>query len=323
MHYLYNLPRIPKDQVESIKWAGDHVAYDMSLYSLGCRRYKKFVILNSGVDPSLLKHVSYIPNTDSCVVWYHGNEWVAKMFTTGWDRLRGYLNVKIDLGLDVVFISYGETNAEENWQRVLEKAPRAKRVDGVTGILQAHRAAANIVTTDMFYVVDGDAYLSEDWSFDFQPSLFDRNCTFVWHSQNPVNGLEYGYGGVKLFPKHVLLNAKTYQVDMTTGLGKLKVIPKVSNKTIFNTDPFSTWRSAFRECVKLSAGIIPNNDSQETISRLKTWTSVGSEAPYGNYAIAGAIEGYQFGKTHQKSIDKLKLINSREWLLEYFNSTVP
>jgi hypothetical protein len=222
----------------------------------------------------------------------------------------------------VVFISYGELNAEENWQGVLEKAPAAKRVDGVTGILQAHKAAANLVTTDMFYVVDGDAYLSEDWSFDFQPSIFDRDCVFVWHSQNPVNGLEYGYGGVKLFPRHLLLNTSTCCVDMTTGLGKLKVMPMISNITTFNTDPFSAWRSAFRECVKLSARIIPNSNSQESIFRLKTWVSVGSDAAYGNYAIAGAIEGERFGRTHQMSADILKLINDREWLFEYFNNTI-
>jgi hypothetical protein len=320
MHHLYNLPQIPKDQVDSVKWKGDYIAYDQSLYSLGYNQYSKFIVLNPAANPSLLKNISYIPNTRACVVWYQGNEWIAKMFTRGWNILHGYLNV--ELKLDVVFISYRELNAEENWQRVLEKAPGAKRVDGVTGILEAHKAAADLVTTDMFYVVDGDAYLSEDWSFDFQPSLFDRDCVFVWHSQNPVNGLEYGYGGVKIFPTDLLRKAETWNIDLTTGLGKLKVIPRVSNTTAFNTDPFSAWRSAFRECVKLSASIIPNNNSQESISRLNTWVSVGSDATYGNYAIAGAIEGERFGRTHQTSTDILKLINSRQWLLEYFNNTV-
>jgi hypothetical protein len=322
MHYLYNLPRIPKDQVDSVEWTGDYISYDRALYLLGQGRYKKFVVLNSGVNPCLLKYIKNVPNTSACVVWYQGGEWIAKMFTTGWNILQGYLNVELNLDLDVVFISYGEANAEENWQRVLEKAPTAKRVDGVTGILEAHKAAADLVTTDMFYVVDGDAYLSDDWSFDFQPSIFDRDCVFVWHSQNPVNSLEYGYGGVKIFPTDLLKVTETWNIDLTTGLGKLKVISKISNTTAFNTDPFSAWRSAFRECAKLSASVIPNSNSQESISRLNTWTTVGADAAYGNYAIAGAIEGEQFGCTHQMSPDILKLINDREWLFEYFNNTM-
>jgi phosphoribosylpyrophosphate synthetase len=34
----------------------------------------------------------------------------------------------------------------------------------------------------------------------------------------------------------------------------------VSNITAFNTDPYSTWKSAFRECVKLSSKIIDRQD---------------------------------------------------------------
>jgi len=319
MHHLYNLPRIPKDQVESVKWNDDYFAYDQSLYSLGRGRYKKFVILNPGVAPSMLRYIKNVPNTGACVVWYYGNEWIAKMFTTSWNMLQGYLNIELELELDVVFISYGELNAEKNWQKVLEKEPRAKRVDGVTGILQAHKAAANLVTTDMFYVVDGDAYLSEDWSFDFQPSIFDRDCVFVWHSQNPVNGLEYGYGGVKLFPTDLLRTTETWNTDLTTGLSnKIKVIPKISNLTKFDTDEFNTWRSAFRECAKLASGSISKSNEEENFSRLQTWrtTAVGS---YSQYAIAGANTGYEYGIKHKLDIDKLKLINDHTWLKEQYN----
>jgi hypothetical protein len=319
MHTLNDIPRIPKDQVDSVKWNGDYFAYDQSLYSLGRGRYKKFVVLNPGVTPSLLQHIKNVPNTGACVVWYYGNEWIAKMFTTGWNMLHGYLNINLVLGLDVVFISYGELNAEENWQRVLEKAPGAKRVDGVTGILQAHKAAADLVTTDMFYVVDGDAYLSEDWSFDFQPSLFDRDCVFVWHSQNPVNGLEYGYGGVKIFPTDLLKKAETWNTDLTTGLSnKIKVMPTVSNITKFDTDEFNTWRSAFRECAKLASGSISKSNKEETVSRLQIWRTVAT-GDYSQYAIAGANAGHDYGIEHKSNINQLKLINNRLWLKEQYN----
>ena len=43
---------------------------------------------------------------------------------------------------DVVFISYQEPNAEENWQALKQRVPVAKRVHGVKGIHNAHVKAA-------------------------------------------------------------------------------------------------------------------------------------------------------------------------------------
>ena len=41
---------------------------------------------------------------------------------------------------------------------------------------------------------------------------------------------------------------------MTTSitLRILKIINEIANIKAFNTDPFNTWKSAFRECAKLS-----------------------------------------------------------------------
>jgi hypothetical protein len=273
------------------------------------------------LSPEILKNIKLGNGfTARCIVWYYNDIWIAKLFTKGWQPRYGYLNkVAFTDRLDVIFISYGELNAEDNWQRVLEKAPWAKRVDGVTGILEAHQAAAALATTDMFYVVDGDAYLVDDWNFDYLPGLFDRDCIFVWHSQNPVNDLEYGYGGVKLFPTHILNSATSWNTDLTTSIGnKLKVIPTVSNLTKFDTDEFNTWRSAFRECAKLASGIIVNGNNAETISRLQKWRTIAT-GNYSQYAIAGANAGYNYGIEHTLNIDQLKLINNHSWLKEQYN----
>ena len=73
--------------------------------------------------------------------------------------------------LDFVFISYKEPNKEQNWADLKSKVPWAKRVDGVKGFDNAHKAAAEIAETDFFISVDGDniidnAFLLEslDWS---------------------------------------------------------------------------------------------------------------------------------------------------------------
>jgi hypothetical protein len=222
--------------------------------------------------------------------------------------------------LDVVFISYNEPNAEDNWARVLERAPHAKRVDGVKGIFAAHCRAAEIATTDMFYVVDGDAWIEDDWTFDYQPSIWNRNCAYVWCSRNPINDLVYGYGGVKLFPRQKLLDAWLWQgLDMTTEVMKdITIMPTVSNKTVFNTDEFATWRSAFRECVKLCYHIEQNPDDQQSKKNLKVWLNTDYGRPFTEYSLKGAASAVEFVKNNLNDLTMLLKINDRKWLEKQF-----
>jgi len=233
----------------------------------------------------------------------------------------GRVEPMIPKQLDVVFISYHEPNAEKNWNRVLEKVPTAKRVNGVKGIFNAHRSAAEISETDMFYVVDGDAWLVDDWNFDFQPTLFDRDCAFIWHSVNPINGLTYGFGGVKLFSKSMILKSKKWTtLDFsTTVMPKLKVMDTISNVSDFNTDEFSTWRSAFRECTKLAYNLVLDPDSVDDKTRLETWLTVGEDQEFGYAAIDGASRAINFVNDATDYLQLLQ-INNRNWLYEQYNS---
>ena len=63
--------------------------------------------------------------------------------------------------LDFVYISFKEPNKEENWADLKNKVPWAKRVDGVVGFDNAHKAAADIAETDFFISVDGDNIIDE------------------------------------------------------------------------------------------------------------------------------------------------------------------
>jgi hypothetical protein len=92
-------------------------------------------------------------------------------------------------------------------------------------------------------------------------------------------------------------------------------MPEVSNITNFATTEFNTWRSAFRECCKLSSKTIRGQVDNETDARLKTWTTVGHDRPFGKYALAGAAAGMEFGLS---SGADLRLINNFEWLYEQF-----
>lgn len=221
---------------------------------------------------------------------------------------------------DIVFISYQEPNAEENWQALKEQFPRAKRVHGVKGIHQAHIAAAKKCFTKMFWIVDGDAVIMDDFKFDYEVPAHQQDHVHVWRSKNPVNDLVYGYGGIKLFPRRLTIHMDTGKPDMTTSItDKFKPMPQLANITAFNTGPFETWKSAFRECAKLSSKVIDRQKDDETNARLETWTTTGHDRPFGEYAIQGAKAGMQFGQS--KDVD-LRLINDFEWLKEQFDANI-
>jgi hypothetical protein len=218
--------------------------------------------------------------------------------------------------LDIVFISYNEPNADENYQRLLDKFPRAKRVDKVKGIHNAHIKAAEISDTENFWVVDGDAVILDDFYFDYEVPVWDRDVVYIWHSLNPVNGLDYGYGGVKLLPRKLTLAMDTSTIDMTTSISKkIKVIEKASNYTAFNTDPFNTWKSAFRESVKLLTSTTRNAD-KKSLERYDIWATQGADKPYGEYSIKGAVDAKEF----VEGGGELSKINDFEFLYERFNN---
>jgi hypothetical protein len=243
--------------------------------------------------------------------------------------------------LDVFFLSYNEQYADKNFQKLVERVPHARRVHGVKGFYQAHRACAEQSLTHNFYVVDADAEIVDDFDFSFKPSKFNKwydtnesDCLCVWSSINPINGLIYGYGGVKLLPKLPLLKTTNNTVDFTTGFGlNIKVFEQISNITAFNQDEFSTWRSAFRECTKLAINLtneelkhkvkydysVLDKIYKDTNDRLDVWCSVGEDKPYGKYALAGGQCGKEFGLKHANDKETLKLINDYDWIKNEFD----
>lgn len=163
--------------------------------------------------------------------------------------------------LDIFFITMNEPGSEANWLRLLQLAPTAKRVENVTGIYEVHRACAQLSTTKNFYVVDSDAWVLDGFKFHWQPDakllhwgIPETECVTVWLSINPVNGLKYGYGGIKLFPQAPFLESRPWNIDLSTTIGRATVSrEQVSCETRFNVTPESAWIGAFRECAKLAS----------------------------------------------------------------------
>ena len=110
------------------------------------------------------------------------------------------------------------------------------------------------------------------------------------------------------------LDMDVTSTDMTMSISsKFKAMPEISNITAFNTDAFSTWRSAFRECCKLA---VINN--AESLERLRAWCTLNDNAPFGDYAYMGALAGKDYGQKNASNKEALAKINDFIWLQDHW-----
>jgi hypothetical protein len=288
-------------------------------------------VLDAGYLPDLL-------STNKIHVWQRQNPHTQKVHSYGglrlWPTQKDYSQLTTDsirlnklkdiqyvkeLGstykpYDIVFLSYKEEGATSAYKRLTARFP-ATWVKDVAGIFEAHKAAAQSVKSKMFWVVDADADITDTFNFEYIPDVYDQEVVHVWASQNPVTGQEYGYGGVKLFNREQILNATSWGLDFTTGLStRFKAMPEVSCVTRFNTDAYSTWRSAFRECVKLAL-----KDDAESVDRLDGWLHPVPDAFFRHDAKRGAEEGRAYALANRNDVEALARINDYEWLRNRYN----
>jgi hypothetical protein len=215
---------------------------------------------------------------------------------------------------EVFFVSNGEINADENWDRLLDIVPDAIRIDGVDGIHQAHHTCAKEAFEDRFFVVDADNWIVDGFEFAL-PDEVDPDAVYVWRAKNPVNDLVYGHGAIKSFPRSRLLSINPHSVDMTTSVSlNYRIVHVLASEHRFNVSPYDSWRTAFRECVKLSSRIIDRQNEDETVKRLQTWCSVGEDRPFGLDCITGAVMGSMYGETNKDNVNALKKINDFNFL---------
>jgi hypothetical protein len=224
---------------------------------------------------------------------------------------------------DIFFLSYQEPNADVMFDMLKQRFPRAQRVHGIKGIQYAHLHCAELSKTNMFYTVDADTMIDAHWLFDYRPADYDRQYLHVWHSMNPVNGLSYGWGGIKLWPTRLLLEFKSNWLDFTTSVGNIKLMPYIVATSNYNCDQLSTWRSAFRESVKLCHNVA-QGDHSESLDRLMTWLTVANDVQWALDNLQGARSGVEYYleiATHG-NFNQLGNINDFDWLLQRFNNRI-
>jgi hypothetical protein len=250
------------------------------------------------------------------------------------------------LDYDIIYLSYDEPNAEKNYADLCKKIPWAKRVHGVKGSDAAHKACAELSETDRFITVDGDNIVNTEFlsrEFDltnhedahWNREIAIENCVISWTARNHINGLMYGNGGIKCWPKKKVLEMRTHenadpdnphaQVDFCWDLEYIQ-INSCFSEIFNNASPQQAWRAGFREGVKMSLdrGVKPtleqfHKNHWKNLHRLYIWLMVGADVENGLWAIHGARQGLV--KTMLSDWDYVN-VRDFDWLNDFWNSEV-
>jgi hypothetical protein len=210
---------------------------------------------------------------------------------------------------DIIFLSYDEPNAEENYADLLTKVPWAKRVHGVEGSDAAHKACAELSETKNFITIDGDTIIDRNFllvDLDLNKLNATEDYQFSWCGKINVNGLMYGNGSIKMWTKDFVKNMKTH--ENTDGSDDTRVefcyfdtylqLNENYSTSIISSTAQQAWRAGFREGVKMSLnrGTKVSIDTfksnhWQNLHRLYVWLMVGADVENGLWAVYGAREG--------------------------------
>ncbi len=210
---------------------------------------------------------------------------------------------------DIVFISNGESRAQAHYDLLvsLDLPNKIHWVKDVDGRNNAYWQAARVSETDYFFAVFAKIEVNPLFDFSFGCEQWDQRH-YVFHAKNPVNNLCYGHQGVILYNKKAVLENPGTAIDFTMAQ-LFREIPIVSGVAHYNTDSFSTWKTSFREVIKLLG-----QDDERSKERLSVWfTGTG---PYADESIKGALDAKEFYYSGQD----LLLSYDWKWLKEYYNS---
>ena len=219
--------------------------------------------------------------------------------------------------LDIVFLSNGETGADDNYEHLLkvtDKLPnRVVRVDGVNGRIASYHAAAKASSTPWMFTVFAKLKVNSKFDWTWQPDRLQIPKHYIFHATNLVNGLEYGHQAMIAYNKQITLSNMGKGLDFTLD-NEHEVVEINSGIANYNTDEFSTWRTSFREAIKLRL-----EDSTISKHRLKIWSTVG-EGDYAQYSINGSVDAVEYFEQVNGELEKLRLSYDWPWLEKYFNT---
>jgi hypothetical protein len=221
---------------------------------------------------------------------------------------------------DAVLLSYDEPMADSLHSRLQRTlGGSVKRLHGVHGMRRAYRLCAEVVDRGQFFLADGDFAISADFDPAAVEPLDDGISMRVWRAVNPVNGLTYGYGGLKLIRRSALREMGE-AVDVLAALpGRVEFAQKTAGTTRFNQSPFHAWKAGFRECAMLARGSEYGMDDENARQRVQAWTTSHS-GEFADYAATGAREGIAFACDAARDPQSFDHLNDPTWLRTRFTA---
>ena len=221
----------------------------------------------------------------------------------------GHTHLLQDKPLDIVFISNGESIAEQNWKHLLSVTKHVRnrvfRIDGIDGRVEAYHAALKNSDTEWAFCVFAKLEVDKSFDWSWQPDRLQSSKHYIFNAKNPVNNLEYGHMAMIAYNKRLVLTNTGKGLDFTLDQSHATV-NMMSGISHFNNDPWMTWRTAFRECLKLRDSL-PNIENEY---RLEMWLSVGN-GKNGDWSMRGAKDAVEYYDSVNGDFEKLKL--SYEW----------
>jgi len=220
-----------------------------------------------------------------------------------------------ELPLDIIFISNGEVNAEENYQHLKSVTAtsqnRVVRVDGVNGRVAAYHAALTASHTRWAFCVFAKLKVNPDFNWSWQPDRMQQAKHYIFHATNPINGLTYGHQAIIAYNKRLVLANAGHGLDFTLD-DEHEVVPIVSGVADYALTKWSAWRTAFRECIKLC--VQQNVESQY---RLKKWHTMTGDNPNGQWSVYGAEDAVAYYESYKDNFDELKKSYEWSWLANH------
>jgi hypothetical protein len=220
--------------------------------------------------------------------------------------------------LDIIYISNGESNAEEIYEHLINITGReVKRVQNIDGRDNAFKIAAEMSSTPWFFKIPAKLKVKEDFDWSWQPDWLQEPKHYIFHARNPVNGLEYGHMAMVAYNKRLVLDTDLEGLDFTLSQPHA-VVPLLSGTAYYNADPLMTWRTAFREVIKLKDDVA-KTDSVESNYRLDVWIN-DADGNNAEWSLRGASDAVAYYNQVGGNYKELMRSFNWHWLKEYFNS---
>lgn len=229
-------------------------------------------------------------------------------------KYRNELFVNFKKPVDIVFMSNGEVCEQTHYDRLCSIVERdVKWVRGVNGRDRAIKRCAEISDTEWVIVFPAKLWVNENFPFDWQPNRAIDKKHYIFYASNPVNGLCYGHMAPVAYNCEIVKNTTDYTLDFTMR-GSHDIIPFAAGVARWNVSPLITWRTAFREVIKLKRST--DDGDMEAKERLTVWLTI-AHGDFSDWSIRGGKDAINYYEQVSGCLDKLKLSFSWEWLDSY------